>query len=128
MQLLIAGAGNDVQPVVKLAVHLGWDVTVADGRASHATTARFPEAAKVIVARAENGAAATGAGEKTACLLMTHNYQYDLVALQNLLAVAPVYIGILGPETRSKKLEAALAGEGFFITEAQRKTIHALWV
>ena len=125
VRLLIVGAGNDVQPVATMAAHLGWDVTVADGRASHSTTARFPAAEKVIISRAENLAESAGIDSKAVCLLMTHNYQYDLVALQNLLAVAPVYIGILGPKKRWEKLEAELAGKNFLITEAQRTTIYA---
>lgn len=125
VQLLLVGAGNDVKPVVEIATTLGWDVIVADGRATHATIARFPNAEKVIVARAENIAAAAGANSKTVCLLMTHNYQYDLAALQNLLPHNPVYIGILGPKKRWQKLDAELADSGFLLTEAQHKTIHA---
>ncbi len=125
VKLVIAGAGNDVKPVVAMAAALGWDVTVVDGRASHATTARFPEAEKVIVSRAENLAESAGVDSKTVCLLMTHNYQYDLIALRNLLAKNPVYIGILGPKKRWQKLEAELTANDFLLTDAQRKTIHA---
>ena len=41
ISLVIAGAGNDVQPVVKMASLLGWEVTIGDGRATHATSKRF---------------------------------------------------------------------------------------
>ncbi len=125
VRLVIAGAGNDVQPVATMTAHLGWDVIIADGRASHATTARFPEAEKVIVSRAENLAESAGVDSKTVCLLLTHNYQYDLIALRDLLPKNPVYIGILGPKKRWEKLEAELAANDFLLTDAQRKTIHA---
>ena len=125
VQLVIAGAGNDVKPVVQMAAQLGWQVTVADGRASHATQARFPEADKVVVARAENLVEATAVNSRTVCLLMTHNYQYDLAALQKLLPQNPVYLGILGPRKRWQKLEAELASLDFLITEAQRKIVYA---
>ena len=52
--LIIAGAGNDTIPLVEMAATLGWQTTVVDGRAGHATTQRFPKANLVLVSRAED--------------------------------------------------------------------------
>ena len=51
--LVIAGAGNDVVPLVEIVTLLGWHVTVVDGRPHHATRERFPKADRVLVARAK---------------------------------------------------------------------------
>jgi xanthine dehydrogenase accessory factor len=53
LALVIAGAGNDVQPLVEITAVLGWHTTVVDGRASHATSQRFEKADMVIVAKSD---------------------------------------------------------------------------
>jgi xanthine dehydrogenase accessory factor len=52
--LVIAGAGNDVLPVVEIAAILGWNTTVVDGRPHYATPERFAKAGKVLVAKPEH--------------------------------------------------------------------------
>jgi xanthine/CO dehydrogenase XdhC/CoxF family maturation factor len=41
---------------------------------------------------------------RTAVLLMTHNYQYDLALLEQLIGSDVAYIGILGPKAKTKRL------------------------
>jgi xanthine/CO dehydrogenase XdhC/CoxF family maturation factor len=104
VSLIIAGAGNDVMPVVKMADVLGWQTTVLDGRPSHATCSRFPEATKLVVADALQALAGLSLDGRTAVLLMTHNYQYDLALLEQLIGSDVAYIGILGPKAKTKRL------------------------
>lgn len=40
--VVIAGAGNDVQPLVEITSLLGWHTTIVDGRGTHASVRRFP--------------------------------------------------------------------------------------
>jgi xanthine/CO dehydrogenase XdhC/CoxF family maturation factor len=47
--LWVFGAGDDAQPLARLARELGWFVSVADGRSNLATPARFPAADRVSV-------------------------------------------------------------------------------
>ncbi len=49
VSVVIAGAGNDIQPLVEIAAMLGWLVTVVDGRFNYALTERFPKAFKRVV-------------------------------------------------------------------------------
>ncbi|MES2697243.1 MAG: XdhC family protein, partial [Verrucomicrobiota bacterium] len=51
--LAIFGAGDDAQPLVRLAKELGWHVTVADPRAAFATAARFPTADAIVAGSAD---------------------------------------------------------------------------
>jgi xanthine dehydrogenase accessory factor len=42
VRLVIAGAGNDVMPLVEMASLLGWEPIIVDGRKTHATQKTFP--------------------------------------------------------------------------------------
>jgi len=79
--LVIAGAGNDVVPLVDIVTLLGWHVTVVDGRPHHATRERFPKADRVVVAKAKEVLGQLHTDVHTLFVLMTHNYNYDLALL-----------------------------------------------
>jgi xanthine dehydrogenase accessory factor len=98
--LVIAGAGNDAQPLATLAHGMGWHTTVIDGRLTHATNERFPDADQVMVLKPENILSCIRPDEQTAFVLMTHNYNYDLHLLKELLANNISYIGTLGPKSK----------------------------
>ncbi|MCX2492413.1 XdhC family protein [Pedobacter sp. PF22-3] len=100
ISLIIAGAGNDAQPLAEMAYLLGWEVTVIDGRPTHATPQRFANATKVLVSKPENVLAQIQIDEQTAFVLMTHNYNYDLELLKSLLETNAPYIGTLGPKKK----------------------------
>ncbi|MBF9220936.1 XdhC family protein [Hymenobacter ruricola] len=103
LRLVVYGAGNDAQPLVRLAASLGWHITVVDGRPNLATAARFPEAAEVRVVPVRE--LETQVPEATAYhVLLSHNYAYDLAALQTLLPSAAPYIGLLGPRAKAGRL------------------------
>lgn len=110
VHVTVFGAGNDVQPLVRLAASLGWLVRVVDGRPDQATTARFPDAEEVRVL-SFNQLADLPPSQQFA-LLMTHNYHYDLAVLRYLLPTATPYIGLLGPRKKADRLLAELTAEG----------------
>lgn len=119
--LVIAGAGNDVLPLVDIASLLGWRLTIVDGRPHYADKARFPKADRVIVARPDQVLPQLDDDQQRLFLLMTHNYQYDLALLKEILPGRFPYIGILGPRTR---LDRMLEDVGYALDEAQRASIH----
>jgi xanthine dehydrogenase accessory factor len=100
ISLIIAGAGNDAQPLAEMAYLLGWEVTVIDGRPTHATAQRFTNAARILVSKPENILGQIDIDEQTAFVLMTHNYNYDLELLKYLLDTNAPYIGTLGPKKK----------------------------
>ena len=116
LRLRVYGAGNDAQPLVRLAATLGWHITVLDGRPNLATTARFPGAAAVRVVPVAAIADETP-GEDYAVLL-SHNYAYDLAALELHLPGAGPYIGLLGPRLKAARLMGELA-----LTDTQQATL-----
>lgn len=124
VSLIIAGAGNDVQPVVKMADLLGWEVTVGEGRVTHATQKRFPEAKNLIVGNAQELIQSVNIDDRTYFVLMTHNYKYDLEVLKLVLKTSCSYIGILGPKTKLQRMFDDLHNEGIIITEKDQKRIY----
>jgi xanthine dehydrogenase accessory factor len=124
VRLVIAGAGNDVKPLVDMGTLLGWEMIVADGRKTHAARKRFPNAKEVLVIKAGELTKAVSPDRYTVYALMTHNYNYDLEALKILLAADPVYIGILGPRKKFDRMLDDLANENIQITTEQMECIH----
>lgn len=125
VSLVIAGAGNDVQPLVKMALLLGWKVTVIDGRATHAVKNRFPEAQSVFVSKPEQFLHKCEASDnQTYFVLMTHNYNYDLNVLKLLLGTDSRYIGILGPKSKLNRMFDDLHNEGIDINDQQLTRIY----
>ena len=125
VSLVIAGAGNDVQPLVKMASLLGWKVTVIDGRATHAVKNRFPEAQSVSISKPEQFLDNCEASDnQTYFVLMTHNYNYDLSVLKLILGTDSRYIGILGPKSKLNRMFDDLHNEGIHITDQQLNRIY----
>nr|WP_256449879.1 XdhC family protein [Flavobacterium sp. MC2016-06] len=124
VSLIIAGAGNDVKPVAEFASVLGWEVTVADGRATHATTQRFSSVKKVMVVKPKELVDSILIDTNTFFVLMTHNYKYDLAMLTLLLETDCKYIGILGPKTKLNRMIEELNSKGIKVTNEQLQRIY----
>ena len=122
-QLTIYGAGNDAQPLLRLAVGLGWRVHVVDGRIPQATSQRFPEAETVQVVKLDD--LQKQQFEHGHAVLMSHNYHYDFAVLQQLITLEKVnYIGILGPKKKTDRLLNDLQKTGFMLTETESERLH----
>jgi xanthine dehydrogenase accessory factor len=109
VRLLVCGAGADAIPVVRLAAHMGWLVTVVDHRPSFATAERFPEAERVIrldPSETERAlASAVQLDELAAAVVMGHAAAHDRARLHELLGVRTLrYLGVLGPRRRTMEL------------------------
>jgi xanthine/CO dehydrogenase XdhC/CoxF family maturation factor len=124
MQLIIIGAGNDAQPLMEIASLLGWNIIVVDGRATHATQERFAKADKVIVSKPKDILSQLNIDEQTAVILMTHNYNYDVAALEQLAQTNCNYIGSLGPKEKLQKMLDELIEKGIIIDENKMQDIY----
>ncbi|WP_406827276.1 XdhC family protein [Pedobacter sp. KACC 23697] len=120
ISLIITGAGNDARPLAEMAYLLGWEVTVIDGRPTHATPQRFANASSILVSKPENVLGQIQIDEQTAFVLMTHNYNYDRELLKYLLATNVPYIGTLGP----KKKLLRMLDELDLATQANETRVH----
>ena len=124
VSLIISGAGNDVKPIVEMASLLGWEITVVDGRATHATTKRFQKANTVYVAKPEEVIKNIVMDDRTFFIMMTHNYKYDLSMLKLLVQTECEYIGILGPKTKLNRMLNDLKDNGIQLTKKQLDRIY----
>ena len=104
IKLVIIGAGNDALPLVKIGELMGWKVTVADGRANYANTKRFASGCQVIVSKPEQIFSNIDVDDQTVFVLMTHNYNYDLAMLRELIFRSVRYIGVLGSRGKMDRM------------------------
>jgi len=116
--LWIFGAGDDGKPLLSLAKELGWFVAVCDGRSHLASRDRFPQADELHILPIKELSAGQAASPPftrmrptDAAVLMTHSFEQDATVLAFLLArESPLaYIGVLGPQRRTRELVAQAA-------------------
>ncbi len=124
VKVVVVGAGNDVMPLVEMAAIVGWEVTVIDGRTNYATRQRFARAKQVLLAKPGQVLELVEYDAQTVFLLMTHNYNYDLALLQQLLPQQVAYTGVLGPAKKLARMLDELAEKGIVPTPAQLAKVH----
>ncbi|WP_400194352.1 XdhC family protein [Hymenobacter sp. B81] len=107
LRLTVFGAGDDAQPLVRLAASLGWRVQVIHSRPAQAQAGHFPEAEAVRVLPVAELPSLPS--DDAYAVLLSHNYAYDLAALQYLQGTATPYIGLLGPRTKARRMLEDLA-------------------
>ncbi len=122
--LVIFGAGRDAVPVAEYAKTLGWHVTIVDCRALDATYERFPMADEIILARRET-IHQVSITERTATVVMTHNYLDDIEIVKMLLLSSNRYIGVLGSRQRIERLLTDLRAIEAIYTNDMLEKLHA---
>jgi xanthine dehydrogenase accessory factor len=122
-RLIIIGAGNDAIPLSQLALILGWDVHIVDGRNTHARQERFEPSCQILVSDAASVLEKIIPDNHTAWMMMTHNYNYDLAMLRALHRVRTPYIGMLGPRKKLEHMLDDLKKEGLTIEPHQLENI-----
>jgi len=96
---------------------------VADVRPAYATPERFPGVDAVVVVRPED-ITRLALNEKTAAVIMSHNYLTDRAFLKALLPLPLRYLGLMGPRARAQKMLQELRQEGWAASEAMPGQIH----
>ncbi|PIB37755.1 XdhC family protein [Maribacter sp. 4G9] len=102
-KLAIVGGEHDAVKLSKIALEMGWEVSVSVVPAEEKTLADFPgidelwnvEPMDLPVQKID---------EQTALVLMTHSYVNDLKYLHAVKNCKPMYFGLLGPSKRREKL------------------------
>ena len=123
--LAIFGAGDDARPLARMALELGWRVTVADPRPSMATEDRFPGVFTLVLGPAEELVARAAPRPGSLAVIMTHHYRHDLPLLAGLLPLPLAFLGLLGPRRRSERMLEELARGGLAVTPPMRSRLHA---
>jgi xanthine dehydrogenase accessory factor len=109
--LWVLGAGNDAQPLVRMAHQLGWFVAVMDGRTQLATRERFPEAEQVFtpqIGELLHTGLPAALHTTDAVAILSHSFEQDSHFLAALFKAGaekmPAYLGVLGPRERTREL------------------------
>ncbi|MEO5684493.1 MAG: XdhC/CoxI family protein [Chitinophagaceae bacterium] len=125
ISLVVIGAGNDILPLAAMSEILGWKTTIIDGRPAYAKKERFPASCQVILAKPEQVIEQITMDSRTAVVLMTHNYNYDLALLRLLVVKDIPYTGMLGPKKKLERMLHELSKDGIDLTALQLSTIHS---
>lgn len=125
ISLLIFGGGFDARPVCAFAKQLGWEVQVTDECVSHIAPVFFPQADKLTLCQRTFIDREFTITPYTACVLMSHNFDYDRDVLKKILPSSSPYIGIIGPRKRFEKMRSELEQQGVFLTADDLHRIHA---
>ena len=119
LRLIVVGAVHIAQPLARMAVLSGYDVTVVDPRGSFATADRFP-GVTLMGEWPDDAMTALKPDKRTAVVTLTHDPKLDDPALAVALKSDAFYVGSLG----SRKTHAArcerLTAQGFNGNELAR--------
>lgn len=105
LRMIIVGAVHIAQPLARMAIIGGYDVTVVDPRGSFATEARFP-GVRLMNEWPDDAVAALAPDPRTAVVTLTHDPKIDDPALHVALESDAFYIGALGSrKTHASRLD-----------------------
>ena len=125
ISVIIFGGGFDARPVSQLAKSLGWEVTVTDECVAHIAPLFFPDADKLSLCERSFVDRDFNITPYTACILMSHNYEYDRDVLRKLIKSETPFIGILGPRKRFDKMLEEFTRDGISLNQEELHKIHS---
>ena len=125
LSVILFGGGFDARPVCQLAKSLGWEVSVTDECVAHIAPIFFPSADKLTMCDRKFIDGDFKITPYTACVLMSHNYEYDRDVLKKLLHSKTPYIGILGPRKRFDKMREEFRKDGIEMDNDMLSRIHS---
>ena len=118
--IVIVGAGQIAMSLTRMARELGIQTIVVDGRERYATRERFPDADDIRVGMPSEIIASIAPTQRTAFVLIAHDYKYELPALRLLLRSKAGYVGMLGSKKRGEAVRVLLRDEGYTDDELAR--------
>ena len=125
LALTVFGAGADVVPLAEIAKNLGWHLTVVDHRPAFVTRERFANADRLILNNSDKLPENIVFDNRTAAVIMTHNYDRDRDILAGVINSEVFYVGALGPKRRTENLLNELTASGVNFDEQQLRKLHA---
>ena len=108
LRLVVCGAGHDAIPLVRQGMELGWRVVVVDVRQALLASERFGAGVDFANPDPEAAADALAPDQRTAAILMSHNYLRDIAYLRSFLDRPLAYLGVLGPRGRTEQMLAEI--------------------
>ncbi len=118
-RLIVFGSGDDVVPVVRLALEVGWEVGVVGHRKESMTSDRFC-GAQLYSSEAAAVPPAWSTDQFTHVLLMTHDMVRDAAILPEVLTATVGSVGMLGSKHRMARLATELHRRGVDVQLLER--------
>jgi xanthine dehydrogenase accessory factor len=119
-RLVVVGAVQVAQPLVRIARELGYETVVVDGRASFATESRFPDVDRLIVGWPDEIADEIGLGPSDAVAVLSHDVKFDEPAIIEALRRGCRYVGAVGSRKTQADRRARLLAAGIREEELAR--------
>jgi len=110
--LIIVGSGKVAWNVYKIAILLGYKVTVIDDREETMTAVRFPAVSQLLLGDVISILRKSSITETTSIVLVSHHHEHDLNALREVVYSPARYIGALGNKRKVTTYYYALEAEG----------------
>ncbi len=108
LKLVVFGSGQDTTALLVLAADLGWEAIVVDPGAIVEARRRVPDTVRIITAEPVTVMDDLGIDDRTAVVMLSHQFQRDR-ALLEYLSLSPVpYVGLIGAFARRDALLSAL--------------------
>jgi xanthine/CO dehydrogenase XdhC/CoxF family maturation factor len=104
VHLFLFGSAHDAVPLVALGKAVGWSVTVYEPHTQPSTRERFRAADQHVSGSIDRAVDMLERCARPAAVVMSHDYQRDLMALEALLRSSASYIGLLGSRDRCTRL------------------------
>jgi xanthine dehydrogenase accessory factor len=119
LRLVIVGAVHIAQPLARMGIDAGYEVTVVDPRESFASVERFPD----VTLKSEwpdEALENLTLDARTAIVTLTHDPKLDDPALLVALRSPAFYIGALGSKKTQSARQGRLSDAGFSETDRAR--------
>ncbi len=110
--LLIAGGGHIALPLTKLGAMLGFRVVVLDDRKEYANRERFPEADMAICQNFDDALSRVEITPSTYVVIVTRGHALDELVLRRTITSKAAYVGMIGSQTKVRKVFEKLRREG----------------
>jgi xanthine dehydrogenase accessory factor len=108
-RLVVVGAVDTAEALCRVARDLGWRTIVVDPRERWATSERVPSADEIAIEWPDDALARLQPDDGTAVVVLAHQDQIDLPALQTALGGDAFFVGAIGSRrTQGRRREALI--------------------
>lgn len=111
-KLIIVGSGSVALNIYKVAMVLGYRITVVDNRTETLTEDRFPGADKLLLGDIVENLSLCDIDENTSIVIATHHHKFDEPALKAVIHSPARYIGILSNRRKAASYFDNLRAQG----------------
>lgn len=111
-KLVICGGGHISIQLIKIALMIGFKITVLEDRPKFADDARRAGAHHVICKPFEQGLEEIKGDKDTFFVIVTRGHRYDQICLEKIIHKENAYIGMLGSKVRVRNIKQTMLEKG----------------